>query len=149
MRKVLILLLVLLLSMTAISEVSENHIYYYEINTVIAGTLKMEEIHDPPGYNKGEIIYPYILYLDNAVNVISVVPKQPKKLVEKNVNLIPEYDVTKIQLKFDSLKMDLKNYKDKRVMVTGTLHHSDSLYFYTDVFIDVESIQVISDVEKF
>ena len=109
----------------------------------------MEEIHDPPGYNKGEIIYPYILYLDNAVNVISVVPKQPKKLVEKNVNLIPEYDVTKIQLKFDSLKMDLKNYKDKIVMLTGTLHHSDSLYFYTDVFIDVESIQVISDVEKF
>ena len=147
MRKILVLLLVLLLSITAISE---NHIYYYEMkDTVIAGTLKMEEIHDPPGYNKGEIIYPYILYLDNAVNVISVVPKQPKKLVEKNVNLIPEYDVTTIQLKFDSLKMDLKNYKDKRVMITGTLYHSDSLYFYTDVFINVDSIQVISDVGKF
>ena len=61
MRKILVLLLVLLLSITAISE---NHIYYYEMkDTVIAGTLKMEEIHDPPGYNKGEIIYPYILYL--------------------------------------------------------------------------------------
>ena len=118
-------------------------------DTVIAGTLKMEEIHDPPGYNKGEIIYPYILYLENFVDVLPIFPKQPRKLKEKNVNLIPEYDVIKIQLKFDSLKMDLKNYKDKRVMITGTLYHSDSLYFYTDVFINVDSIQVISDVGKF
>ena len=144
MRKILVLLLVLLLSITAISE---NHIYYYEMkDTVIAGTLKMEEIHDPPGYNKGEIIYPYILYLENFVNVL---PKQSKKSLNINPNLIPEYDVAKIQLKFDSLKMDLKNYKDKRVMITGTLYHSDSLYFYTDVFINVDSIQVISDVGKF
>ena len=147
MRKILVLLLVLLLSITAISE---NHIYYYEMkDTVIAGTLKMEEIHDPPGYNKGEIIYPYILYLENFVDVLPIFPKQPRKLKEKNVNLIPEYDVIKIQLKFDSLKMDLKNYKDKRVMITGTLYHSDSLYFYTDVFINVDNIQVISDIEKF
>ena len=144
MRKFLVLLLILLLSITAISE---NHIFYYENkDTVIAGTLKMEEIHDPPGYNKGEIIYPYILYLDNSVNVL---PKQSKKSLKVDPNLIPEYDVAKIQLKFDSLKMDLKNYKDKRVMITGTLYHSDSLYFYTDVFINVDSIQVISDIEKF
>lgn len=139
MIKFIVLPLILLLSITAISE---NHIYYYENkNTVITGTVKMEEIHDPPGYNKGEIIYPYMLYLDVPINVLPIVQKT--SVSKTDINLIPEYNVTKIQLKFDSLKMNLKNYKNKKVMISGVLHRSNSLYFYTNVFISITSIQIV------
>ncbi|MBP9478695.1 MAG: hypothetical protein KBF12_08750 [Sebaldella sp.] len=139
MLKFIVLSLILLLSITA---VSENHVYYYENkNSVITGTIKMEEIHDPPGYNKGEIIYPYMLYLDVPINVLPSVQKGFKN--KTDVNLIPEYNVTKIQLKYDSLVMNLKNYNDKKVIITGVLHHSDSLYFYTNVFISITNIQIV------
>ena len=139
MKKVILLLLVLL----SVTAVSERAVYYYGINdTIIEGKLIREKIKNPAGYNKDAVIYPYFVVLDNPIDVI----KSADTVVRNKYEIFdPVYNVSRIQLNFDSAKIEPDHLLGKRVIITGFLLHSNSRYHYTEIIIDVDKIEIMEE----
>ena len=140
MKKV-ILSLLLLLSVIA---VSNRTVYYYGINdTVIQGKLVREKIKNPAGYNKNAVIYPYFIVFENPVDVVKTADTEIRNRYEI---FDPVYNVSQIQLNFDSAKIELDQLTGKTVRVTGFLLHSNSRYHYTEIIIDVDKIETVEEL---
>ena len=139
MKKVILSLLVLL----SVIAVSDRAVYYYGINgTVIQGKLVREKIKNPAGYNRNAVIYPYFIVLDNPVDVIKASDTEIRNRYEI---FDPVYNVSRIQLSFDSAKIEPDYLTGKTVRVTGFLLHSNSRYHYTETIIDVDKIEIVEE----
>ena len=139
MKKV-ILSLLLLLSVIA---VSNRTVYYYGINdTVIQGKLVREKIKNPAGYNRNAVIYPYFIVFENPVDVEKTSDTEIRNRYEI---FDPVYNVSQIQLNFDSAKIELDQLTGKTVRVTGFLLHSNSRYHYTEIILDVDKIEAVAE----
>ena len=139
MKKVILSLLVLL----SVIAVSDRAVYYYGINdTVIQGKLIREKIKNPAGYNRNAVIYPYFIVLDNSVDIIKAADTEIRNRYEI---FDPVYNVSQIQLNFDSAKIEPDYLTGKTVRVTGFLHHSNSRYHYTEIIIDVDKIEITEE----
>ena len=139
MKKVILSLLVLL----SVIAVSDRAVYYYGINgTVIQGKLVREKIKNPAGYNRNAVIYPYFIVLDNPVDVIKAADTEIRNRYEI---FDPVYNVSQVQLSFDSAKIEPDYLTGKTVRVTGFLLHSNSRYHYTEIIIDVDKIEIVEE----
>ena len=139
MKKVILSLLVLLSVIT----VSDRAVYHYGINdTVIQGKLVREKIKNPAGYNRNAVIYPYFIVLDNPVDVIKAADTEIRNRYEI---FDPVYNVSRIQLSFDSAKIEPDYLTGKTVRVTGFLLHSNSRYHYTEIILDVDKIEAVAE----
>lgn len=139
MKKVILLLLVLL----SVIAVSSEAVYYYGINdTVIQGKLIRKKIKNPAGYNKDAVIYPYFIVPDDPINVIKSADTEIRNRYEI---FDPVYNVSQIQLDFDSAKMNPDHLIGKNVRITGFLLHSNSRYHYTEIIIDVDKLEIVED----
>ena len=140
MKKVILSLLVLL----SVISVSERAVYYYGINnTVILGKLVREKIKNPAGYNRNAVIYPYFIVFENPVDVKKTSDTEIRNRYEI---FDPVYNVSQIQLNFDSAKIELDQLTGKTVRVTGFLLHSNSRYHYTEIIIDVDKIETVEEL---
>ena len=139
MKKVILSLLVLL----SVISVSERAVYYYGINdTVILGKLVREKIKNPAGYNRNAVIYPYFIVFENPVDVKKTSDTEIRNRYEI---FDPVYNVSRIQLNFDSAKIELDQLRGKTVRVTGFLLHSNSRYHYTEIILDVDKIEAVEE----
>ena len=139
MKKVILSLLVLL----SVISVSERAVYYYGINdTVILGKLVREKIKNPAGYNRNAVIYPYFIVFENPVDVKKTSDTEIRNRYEI---FDPVYNVSQIQLNFDSAKIELDQLTGKTVRVTGFLLHSNSRYHYTEIILDVDKIEAVAE----
>ena len=138
MKKVILLLVLL-----SVIAVSERAVYYYGINnTIIEGKLVREKIKNPAGYNKDAVIYPYFVVPDNPIDVI----KSADTIVRNKYEIFdPVYNVSRIQLNFDSAKIEPDQLTGKTVRVTGFLLHSNSRYHYTEIILDVDKIEAVAE----
>ena len=138
MKKVILLLVLL-----SVIAVSERAVYYYGINnTIIEGKLVREKIKNPAGYNKDAVIYPYFVVPDNPIDVI----KSADTIVRNKYEIFdPVYNVSRIQLNFDSAKIEPDYLTGKTVRVTGFLLHSNSRYHYTEIILDVDKIEAVAE----
>ena len=139
MKKVILSLLVLL----SVISVSERAVYYYGVNdTVILGKLVREKIKNPAGYNRNAVIYPYFIVFENPVDVEKTSDTEIRNRYEI---FDPVYNVSQIQLNFDSAKIELDQLTGKTVRVTGFLLHSNSRYHYTEIILDVDKIEAVEE----
>ena len=139
MKKVILSLLVLL----SVIAVSERGVYYYGINdTVIFGKLVREKIKNPAGYNRNAVIYPYFIVFENPVDVKKTSDTEIRNRYEI---FDPVYNVSRIQLNFDSAKIEPDQLTGKTVRVTGFLLHSNSRYHYTEIILDVDKIEAVEE----
>lgn len=139
MKKVILSLLVLL----SVISVSERAVYYYGINnTVILGKLVREKIKNPAGYNRNAVIYPYFIVFENPVDVKKTSDTEIRNRYEI---FDPVYNVSRIQLNFDSAKIEPDQLRGKTVRVTGFLLHSNSRYHYTEIILDVDKIEAVAE----
>ena len=139
MKKVILSLLVLL----SVISVSERAVYYYGVNdTVILGKLVREKIKNPAGYNRNAVIYPYFIVFENPVDVKKTSDTEIRNRYEI---FDPVYNVSRIQLNFDSAKIEPDQLTRKTVRVTGFLLHSNSRYHYTEIILDVDKIEAVAE----
>lgn len=112
--------------------------YYFEPSiSTIEGTLITRMHYGPPNYGENpdtdEKLYPFILELDEAINIIAL---------EDDVNNSDKFGVTEIQLAATKEQIEeLKEYKNKRIKIQGTLFEALVGRHFTDVLIDVDEIE--------
>lgn len=137
MKKIILLLFFVL----CIIILSNSEVYYYgQKNSIISGEIKRETMRNPKGYSKNTILFPYFLSLDTP---ISVLKRDNTDSSNRYDIFIPENNVNKIHLMFDSTKLRPKELRGKKVRIKGTIFHANSRYHYTKVVLDIEDIEVI------
>lgn len=119
---------------------TNQHDYYYEPTvSIISGFIKNETFFGPPGYGENPQTDSreecYILNIDNPINVIS--NSSEKKEFDFNDT---KYSISKIQLTSTS-GVELSNYKNKLVRLTGTFFGAISGNHHTEILMDVKAIQ--------
>ncbi|MCK4260549.1 MAG: DUF4431 domain-containing protein [Halanaerobiales bacterium] len=136
--------LVLCLVTTAFAEggMGEQQYSYAGSNYELKGTLVQEMFYGP--YNFGDTpeedqkLYPYFLYLDNPIDVVSY---------EEDETCPNVYGITKLQI-INGNGYDLSKYKNKKVNVYGNFIAGFSGHHFTDVLIDMNEIKEIKEHSK-
>lgn len=110
----------------------------YEPETVeLDGRLVLQAKYGPPNYGEqpktDQKVRIPVLVLENPVNVL---PSQ-----EIVYNSEPVYRTRQIQLAFIENDIPYKNLIGKNVVVTGSLFHAHTGHHYTDVVLNVRSIE--------
>jgi hypothetical protein len=110
--------------------------YQYEPTvSVITGTIKTESFYGPPGFgehpktdSREEV---YLLVLEKPINVISTAKEN-----DDDANTTKN-NVLKIQL-ISPDNINLANYKNKTVRLTGTFFGPETGHHHTDVLMDIQ-----------
>lgn len=124
----------------AVPAASQQDYEYGPTVSVITGTITKESFYGPPGYGE----YPktdkreefYMLVLDKPVNVI-----YKGEVTDENDDYTHK-GVSKIQL-LPADNIDLTNYKEKKVRLTGTFFWGHTGHHHTDVLMDVEKLEAL------
>lgn len=96
------------------------------------GTVSTELHYGPPGYGEDEVndskVYPYFLILDEPVNLTT------EDGISTTVNNVEKIQLTTTQ------NINLDDYKDSEVEISGELFEANTGHHYTDILIDVKKI---------
>ena len=118
---------------------SNQQDYSYEpAVSVITGTITTESFYGPPGFgehpktdSREEV---YILALEKPINVISTA-----KETDDDANTTKK-NVSKIQL-ISPDNVDLADYKNKKIRLTGTFFGPQTGHHHTDVLLDIQKLE--------
>ncbi len=133
-----ILVLTILVAVATPTSTQAQRWVSYEPQTVeLDGRLVIQSKYGPPNYGEqpktDQKVKVPVLVLKNPV---SVLPSE-----EGGYNSQPVYRTTQIQLAFIDSGTAYKNLIGKNVVVTGSLFHAHTGYHYTDVVLNVRSIE--------
>ncbi|MCH4828637.1 DUF4431 domain-containing protein [Flavobacterium columnare] len=97
------------------------------------GKVVTELQYGPPGYGEDKVndkkVYPYFLILDNPINLTV------EDGISASVNNVEKIQLTSTQ------NINLENYKDSDVEISGELFEAHTGHHYTDILIDVKNIE--------
>lgn len=117
---------------------NRNYSYEPEIS-VISGVIIVVCFLGPPGYGDNPETdsreYSYVLMLEKPIDIIA----KTENKGEGNLDIIKS-NIKEIQLT-TTQKINLSNYKNKAVRLTGTFFEADNGHHHTDVLIDVQQIE--------
>lgn len=111
--------------------------YYFEPNvSIIEGTLITRLHYGPPGYGEDpdndKEEYPFILQLDDPIKVIA----EDTDVFNSDIS-----NVLEIQLVLNPEEVEIiKQYKNKRIKIQGTLFSAFTGHHHTEVLIVVDKI---------
>jgi uncharacterized protein YutE (UPF0331/DUF86 family) len=123
------------------SKIYRNEDFYYgPKESTLYGEIKCEIGYGPPDFGEppdkdAQYTY-YVLYLNDAINVLSESTDWELADIEKN-----QLNINKIQL-MGSESNDLKHLVNKKVVVRGTLSGAHTLYHHTPVLMSVKEIEI-------
>jgi hypothetical protein len=107
--------------------------------SVISGIIKTESFFGPPGYGENPQTDSredkLILSLDNSINVISYAEE-----IEEGEYNTTKYNISKVQL-LSTSGVELSNYDNKKVYLTGTFFGSNTGHHHTAVLMDVNKVE--------